>query len=151
MPTPSVQAAGDPVALAIFSNHSRIYQVFEDLLRPSLSLCWALYSKTFIGSELGLTVTFLATEEHRSRASPELERDWRGKLQPQNDLQGEMEGHGEGRRGREGGGRGAGRGEEGETGQGTETWHLRWGVGELASGRNTQFIPSPPPHTSGVP
>ena len=72
---------------------------------------------------------FLATEEHRSRASPELERDWRGKLQPQNDLPGEMEGHGEGRRGRGGGGRGAGRGEEGETGRATETWHLRRGVG----------------------
>ena len=94
VPTPSVEAAGDPVALAIFSNHSRIYQVFEDLFHPSLSLCWALYSKTFLGSKLGLTVMFLATEEHRSRASPELERDWRGKLQPQNDLQGEMQGHG---------------------------------------------------------
>lgn len=54
-----------------------------------LALCWALHSQTFPRPKLGLTVTFLATEEHGSRASPELKSDWRRKLQSHHDLQGE--------------------------------------------------------------
>lgn len=46
---------------------------------------WALYHQTFLGSERRLTIIFLATEEHRSRASPELERDRRRKLQSHQD------------------------------------------------------------------
>lgn len=53
-----------------------------------LALCWALRSHTFPGPKLGLTVTFLATEEHGSRAGPELESDWGRKLQSHHDLQG---------------------------------------------------------------
>lgn len=142
MSMPSVQAAGDSVALVIFSTHEELLKC----LRTSYVLVPVpgTVLEDLTRSKLGLTVMFLATEEHGSRASPELERDWRGKLQPQNDLQGEMEerrgrwrgrgregeaekgedeeGQGEGRRGRErGGGEGAGPGEEGETGQATET------------------------------
>lgn len=53
----------------------------------SVALCEALPSQTFPRPKLGLTVTFLATEEHGSRASPELKSDRRRELQAHHDLQ----------------------------------------------------------------
>lgn len=56
----------------------------------------ALHTQTFPRCKPILTITFLATEEHGSRASPELKSDWRRKLQPHHDLQGEEGGGGRG-------------------------------------------------------
>lgn len=100
-----------------------------------MSLALAPHTQTLPRSKLRLTITFLATEEHGSRASPELKSDWRRKLQPHRDLQGE--GHGGG----------MWRQEQRRQGHSGPLWG--WG---LASHRNTEAIPqTPTTHTSRVP